>query len=116
MKPIRTLFRLLAPLLLVPLFSACQEPSSPPLDRDDVRFSEFYSEYLLSSGISEENGGSFSVDLDSATIASMLERHDLSMETLRRKSDLYRADPERWQRVLIRVRENLRKEAETQRR
>ncbi|TCD48420.1 hypothetical protein [Chlorobium sp. N1] len=113
MKANRTLRTLIAAtLLLLPLLGGCQERPSSALDAEDVRFSEFYSDYLLASGISEENGGHFISDLDSTTLAAMLERHGLSMEKIREKNDLYRADPERWQQVLIRVRENIRKQAE----
>ncbi|WP_157858157.1 hypothetical protein [Pelodictyon luteolum] len=112
MKPSRSLRMVLAALFLLPLLGGCQGKPSSTLDADDVRFSEFYSEYLLTSGVSEDTGGAITADLDSATLASMLERHSLSMEKLKAKSDLYRTDPERWQKVLVRVRENIRKKAD----
>jgi hypothetical protein len=112
MKPSRSFRMVLAALLIIPLLGGCQAKPSSTLDADDVRFSEFYSDYLLTSGVSDETGAAISADLDSATLALMLERHCLSMEQLKAKSELYRTDPERWQKVLVRVRENIRKKAE----
>jgi hypothetical protein len=88
--------------------TGCAEKKPQELEADDIHFAEFYSDYLLLSGVSARTGEELKADLDSGTLASLLSRHNLSVELLLKKSEAYQADPMLWQKVLVRVRENIR--------
>jgi len=107
MKPYRSLFVIILALFLFPLLTGCAEKKAQELDGDDIRFAEFYSDYLLFSGVSARTGEQLKADLDSGTLSSLLSRHDISVELLIKKSEAYQADPMLWQMVLVRVRDNI---------
>ncbi|MDT9546296.1 MAG: hypothetical protein HQ516_01995 [Chlorobium sp.] len=108
MKPYRNLFVFILAFFLLPFMMGCAEKKAQELDAEDIHFAEFYSDYLLLSGVSSRTGEELKADLDSGTLASLLARHSLSVEQLLKKSEAYQADPILWQKVLVRVRENIR--------
>ena len=46
---------------------------------------------------------------DSVELTDLLLRHTLTMESLSRKVQFYKENPERWRSVLVQVRANIRK-------
>ena len=86
-------------MVFVCALSGCSEKRLSPLDRDDVHFAGFYSDYLLESGVAVGNAGARLSRLDSADINELLARHALNRESLNRKMALYRKNPELWSRI-----------------
>ncbi len=93
--------------VFVGALSGCGEKSLSPLDRDDVHFAGFYSDYLLESGVVAGDEGARLSRLDSATINELLARHALDRESLNRKITVYRKNPELWRSILVQVRANI---------
>ena len=94
-------------MMFVCVLSGCSEKRLSPLDRDDVHFAGFYSDYLLESGVAVGNAGARLSRLDSADINELLARHALNRESLNRKMALYRKYPELWRSILVQVRANI---------
>ncbi len=89
----------------------CSEKKSVTLDKDDTRFVGFYSDYLLLSGVPGENDTVVLIVLNSADLNELLLRNALTRESLNRKTDAYKQNPELWRAVLLQVRENIRKKS-----
>ncbi|NTV99495.1 MAG: hypothetical protein HGA70_10080 [Chlorobiaceae bacterium] len=87
----------------------CSEKKTFSLDKDDIHFAGFYSDYLLQSGVAAGNEDGSLVALDAGELNTLLLRHALNRELLSRKMELYRDNPGRWRSVLVLVRENIRK-------
>jgi hypothetical protein len=96
-------------LLCLPIAGCYDEPSTV-LDKDDIRFAGFYSDYLHYSGVTAVKEGSVPVVLDSADINALLARHALTREKAERKIYAYKLNPERWQLVLDQVRLHIRQQ------
>ena len=94
-------------LVFVSVLSGCGEKRPPHLDRDDVHFAAFYSDYLLASGVTPGNGGAELSVLDSADINELLLRHALTRERLSWKIAVYRKNHELWRSILVQVRANI---------
>ncbi len=93
------------------VFSGCSEKKSSQLDQQDIRFAGFYSDYLLLSGVTATEGGVTFASLESAELQELLLRHTLTREQLNLKVELYKDNPELWQKVLLQVRQNIRKKS-----
>lgn len=91
----------------------CSEKKSFTFDKDDIRFVEFYSDYLQLSGVLGENGPVVINALNSEDIDELLVRHTITRESLNRKTEAYKKNPELWREVLLQVRENIRKKSAT---
>jgi hypothetical protein len=89
----------------------CSEKKPFSLDKDDIRFAGFYSDYLLVSGVSSGNDNAVPNAVDSSELNQLLERNALTPETLKRKTQIYKENSELWKAVLVQVRENIRKKS-----
>ena len=89
----------------------CAEKKSFTLDKDDIRFAGFYSDYLLLSGVPGEKDTVVLNAPNSADINALLVRHALTRESLNRKTEAYKQNPDLWREVLLQVRENIRKKS-----
>jgi len=98
-------------LLVGSILSGCTEKKSFTLDKDDIRFVGFYSDYLLVSGISGEKGPDVLNTPNSADIQALLLQHALTRESLNHKTEVYKQNPDLWREVLLQVRENIRKKS-----
>ncbi len=107
MKFGNTLRNSLLCLVFVSVLSGCSEKRISPLDRDDVHFAAFYSDYLLESGVAPGNGGTELSVLDSAAINELLLRHALTRDRLNWKLSVYRKNHELWRSILVQVRANI---------
>ncbi len=85
----------------------CSEKKTVLLDKDDIHFAGFYSDYLLESGVVPANENLALSALGSSNINMLLARHGLTRELLSRKVVAYKNNPERWRLVLVRVRTNI---------
>ncbi len=94
-------------LVCVCALSGCGEKRVSPLDRDDVHFAGFYSDYLLKSGVATGNEEVALSSLDSAEINELLLRHALTRERMTRKIEVYKKNPELWKLILVQVRANI---------
>ncbi len=94
-------------LVCVFVLSGCGEKRVSPLDRDDVHFAGFYCDYLLESGVATGNEEVALSSLDSAEINELLLRHSFTRESLARKIDVYKKNPELWKLILVQVRANI---------
>ena len=94
------------------VLSGCSGKSVSPLDKDDIRFAGFYSDYLLESGVVTGNQADVLTALDSTGINALLVRHALTRESLNRKIESYKKSPELWQSILVQVRANLLKKTD----
>ncbi|NTW69113.1 MAG: hypothetical protein HGB23_04615 [Chlorobiaceae bacterium] len=99
-------------LVFTSLLFGCSEQKSSRLDPDDLRFAEFYSDYLLQSGIPASDNVIVSAVLDAAQLDTLLVHHSLSHERLSSKAQSYRQNPDLWRLVLLQVRENIRKKTD----
>ncbi len=77
------------------------------LDKDDIHFAGFYSDYLLKSGVVTDNEDVVLAALDAADINELLVRHALTRESLKSKIEKYKKNPELWRLVLVQVRANI---------
>jgi hypothetical protein len=93
------------------VFLGCSEKKTFTLDKDDIRFVGFYSDYLLLSGVLGENDAVELNRLNSADLNELLVRHALPRESLNRKAEAYKQNLELWRAVLLQVRENIRKKS-----
>ncbi len=91
----------------------CSDKKSFTLDKDDIRFVGFYSDYLLLSGVPGEKETVALKSPDYAECNDLLLRHALTRESLNRKTEAYKQNPELWREVLLQVRESLRKKSVT---
>ena len=91
--------------------SGCSEKKSSVLDMDDIRIAGFYCDYLLLSGVESDNGGVELAVIDSADLNELLVRHALTRESMQRKMEAYKRNPELWRLVLEQVRANIRNKA-----
>ena len=89
----------------------CSDKKSFTLDKDDIRFVGFYSDYLLLSGVPGEKETVALKSPDSAECNDLLLRHALTRESLNRKTEAYKQNPDLWREVLLQVRENIRKKS-----
>ncbi len=94
-------------LVCVCALSGCGEKGVSPLDRDDVHFAGFYSDYLLKSGVATGNEEVALSSLDSAEINELLASHALTRERMTRKMEVYKKNPELWKLILVQVRANI---------
>ncbi len=101
-------------VLVFVFLGGCSEKKLYTLDKDDIRFVEFYSDYLLLSGVVVEHDTEVLTVLNSDEINKILVRHELTRESLQRKTEAYKHNPELWRSVLLQVRENLRKKSTTE--
>jgi hypothetical protein len=90
----------------------CSEQKTFLLDKDDIHFAGFYSDYLLESGVVPANENLVLSSLDSSDINVLLVRHALTRERLNRKIVAYKNNPELWRSVLKRVRANILKKTD----
>ncbi len=79
-------------------------------DMIDQRFASFYSDYLISSGVTSEDEPVVLLRPDSDAFVRMLGRHSLTPYEFNCRMIRYRQQPERWKEVLLLVRMNLQKE------
>ena len=107
MKFCNTFRNFLLCLVFVSVLSGCGEKRLSPLDKDDVHFAAFYSDYLLESGVAPGSGGAELSVLDSADINELLARHALTRERLNWKMAVYRKNHELWRAILVQVRANI---------
>ncbi len=91
-------------LVFSSLMSGCSEKQLTLLDKDDLHFAGFYSDYLLESGVFAGNEGVALAALDSSEVSALLLRHGLTHESLNRKVEVYKKNPELWKSVLVQVR------------
>ncbi len=89
----------------------CSEKKPTLLDKDDVRIAGFYCDYLLISGVEPRDGGVELTAIDSVDLNDLLVRHALTRESMTRKVDVYKKNPELWRSVLELVRANIRHKA-----
>ncbi|NTV06415.1 MAG: hypothetical protein HGA59_07920 [Chlorobiaceae bacterium] len=89
------------------LLSGCSEDTLSRLDKDDIHFAGFYSDYLLKSGVVTDNEDIVLAALDAADINELLVRHALTRESLKSKIEKYKKNPELWRLVLVQVRANI---------
>ena len=109
---LRDIFRASFLCLLVSfILAGCTEKKSFTLDKDDIRFEGFYSDYLLLSGVTGDKDVVVLNAPNSADINELLVRHALTRENLNRKTEAYKQNPELWREVLLQVRENIRKKS-----
>jgi hypothetical protein len=87
----------------------CSENRPLKLDKDDIRFAGFYSDYLQISGVTHGDESSQPAVLNSAELDTLLVHHLLTRERMSFKVQLYRQHPDLWRLVLVQVRENLHK-------
>jgi hypothetical protein len=80
------------------------------LDKDDIRFAGFYSDYLHYSGVTSVKDGIEPVVLNLADIDMLLSRHALTRQRVEEKMFAYKRNPERWQLVLYQVRLHIRQQ------
>jgi hypothetical protein len=92
-------------------FSGCTEKKTSGLDKDDIRVAGFYCDYLLISGVEPRDGGVELTAIDSVDLNELLVRHALTRESMTRKIDAYKKNPELWRSVLEQVRANIRNKA-----
>jgi hypothetical protein len=89
--------------------AGCFENGSPSLDKDDIRFAGFYSDYLQQSGVAPlPSEDQIPVVPASSDVRAMLARHNLDSDRFARKMALYGRDPDRWELVLKQVRLHIR--------
>lgn len=96
-------------ILFSALLFGCSEEKKVALDRDDIHFAGFYSDYLLLSGVTSSNSVVTLTALDSSEITGLLVTHALTPESFRRKSEIYRNNPHLWRLVLLQIRANIQK-------
>ena len=90
--------------------SGCVDQKPLTLDQDDVRVAGFYADYLLVSGVSSGAGAGKELAVpDSTDLNALLVRHYLTLESLNRKTELYKRNPLLWRAILEQVRLNIRK-------
>lgn len=94
------------------VLSGCSQQSEPHLDKDDLHFAGFYTDYLLESGVAAGREDVAYSALETADINKLLARHALSRERLNRKIDMYEKNPEYWRLILVQVRANILKKTE----
>ncbi len=82
----------------------CSEKKSFSLDKDDIRFAGFYSDYLLESGVVAAHEAVALSALDPSEINALLARHALTRDRMNRKIAAYKRNPELWRSVLLQVR------------
>ena len=88
--------------------SGCVEKRHLLLDQDDIRYAGFYCDYLLESGVVSASGGQAALSrLDSADLNELLGTHSLTLESLSRKTEVYKRNSELWRAVLEQVRMNI---------
>ncbi|MCF8383868.1 MAG: hypothetical protein K9G39_09835 [Chlorobium sp.] len=97
---------LLLPLLLL---VGCGTGRDVPLDGVDRRFAAFYSDYLVGSGVSAQSDDVALTPPSARELDEMLGRHSLTGDEFQRRMKLYRAQPERWKKVVALVRTDIRK-------
>ncbi|NMW21115.1 MAG: hypothetical protein HKK67_05675 [Chlorobiaceae bacterium] len=98
-------------LLFTFVLWGCSDNKPVSLDKDDVRFAGFYSDYMLLSGVLDGNETHALSAVNPAELNELLVRHALTRESLTRKTALYKENPELWRAVLVQVRENIRKKS-----
>lgn len=96
-------------ILFCVLLLGCSEEKKVALDRDDIHFAEFYSDYLLHSGVTVSNSEATLVALETSEISELLVSHALTPESFHRKSELYRNNPSLWRLELLQIRANIQK-------
>ncbi len=96
-------------LLFCALFFGCSKEKKAALDRDDIHYAGFYSDYLLLSGVTVSNSDATPAALDSSVISELLVSHALTPESFHRKSELYRNNPQLWRLMLVQIRANIQK-------
>ena len=89
----------------------CSEKKSFTLDNDDIRFAGFYSDYLLLAGVPGEKENVVRNPVNAEELNELLVRYAFTRESLHRKSEAYRENPELWKKVLLQVRENMHKKS-----
>jgi hypothetical protein len=96
------------------VLSGCSETKLPSLDKDDIHFAGFYSDYLLQSGVvAGDKEDVVLAALDTNDINELLVRHALTPERLNRKTEEYKKNPELWRLVLVQIRANIVKKTGT---
>ncbi len=86
------------------VLSGCGAQQSLPLDKDDLHFAGFYSDYLLESGVVAADEGAALAALDAPEVSALLLKHALTQESLKRKIEIYKKNPELWKSILVQVR------------
>ncbi|NTV98864.1 MAG: hypothetical protein HGA70_06860 [Chlorobiaceae bacterium] len=108
MKPNRMPKSLIIILTASLALAGCFDQGTPSLDKDDIRFAGFYSDYLQTSGVSPVTAEETPLVLASSDVRVLLARHNLDPVRFDRKMALYRRDPDRWRLVLEQVRLHIR--------
>ena len=112
MKFSDTLRKSLFCLVLGCALLGCSEKKSSSLDKDDIHFAGFYSDYLQESGVVAAHEAVALSSLDPSEINGLLARHGLTRERMNRKMAMYKKNPELWRSVLLRVRVNILKKSD----
>jgi hypothetical protein len=108
MKPNRMSRMFTIVLAAMLMLAGCFDNGARVLDKDDIRFAGFYSDYLEFSGVTPAGEHETPVVRASSDINALLAKHNLDREKLARKMTSYRSDPDRWQLVLNQVRLHIR--------
>ncbi|MEI6692460.1 MAG: hypothetical protein WCL43_07025 [Chlorobium sp.] len=95
--------------ILTVAFLGCAKKQSAVLDKDDIRFAGFYSDYLLISGVAENKDEVVLTAVSTSQLDKLLEHYTLTRESLKLKTLRYKQNPELWRAVLVTVRDNIRK-------
>jgi hypothetical protein len=90
--------------------SGCGFQSGPKLDAADMKFAEFYSDYLEQSGtIADEAPAQAAPAMTSSEVDTLFSRHSFDRKSFDAKLARYAKDPALWSEVLLQVRKNLRR-------
>ncbi len=92
------------------VLAGCGLQTGPRLDATDMKFAEFYSDYLVQSGtIATDSTAPGEPALTSRELDTLFSRHKIDQKTFDARLARYSKDPTLWREVLLQVRKNLRR-------
>ncbi len=93
-------------LLLIVVASGCSRQDKAVLNERDRKFSAFYADYLVLTGIADDGPEPDSL-IGGGSLDSLFGVHGLSLESFNERTDEYRENPKLWRAVLQEVKEKL---------
>jgi len=89
------------------VLSGCGLQQEKALDANDLRFADFYGDYLARSGVTPKGKAAPYTDLTPAELDTLFARHGLDQKTFDAKLQAYAQNPRLWRKVLERVQKDL---------
>ena len=98
--------KLVSFMLALFLAQGCSQEDQLVLHEDDKKFAAFYADYLVLSGIADDESESDSL-IGGRYLDSLFDVHALSLERFNERADIYKEDPKLWRAVLQEVKGKL---------